>query len=105
MQESLVAVANTNNVSFADPRLNGPSAFCPLSQEVKALCVVNENVACYGTGDGEVGMVDLRKPAFPFWRDQGTHHSRIYDILRMGDRLISGDQKGLLVGWSDAGNK
>jgi WD40 repeat protein len=102
MRESLVAVANTSNLSFADPRANGAVACCPLSQEVKALCVVNENVACYGTSDGELGMVDLRRPVAPYWRDQGTHNSRIYDILRMGDRLVSGDQKGLLVGWNSA---
>lgn len=67
--------------------------------------MLNENVVCYGTSDGELGMVDMRKPVQPFWRDQGTHHSRIYDILRMGNRLVSGDQRGLLVGWSNAENK
>lgn len=100
MRENLLAVANTSNISFSDPRTSPPISTCPLSQEVKALCTVNENTVCYGTSDGEIGMVDLRKPSGPFWKDHGTHHSRIYDILRMGDKLVSGDQKGLLVGWS-----
>jgi hypothetical protein len=102
MRDNLLALADTSNIAFADPRTNAAVASCPLSQEAKALCVVNENVACYGTSDGEVGMVDLRKPVSPYWRDQGTHHSRIYDILRMGDRIVTGDQRGLLVGWSSA---
>lgn len=100
MRPNLLAVANTNNLSFADPRTTPSTANCTITQEVKAVCCLNENVAAYGTSTGELGMIDLRRPNAPFWRDQGTHQSRIYDILRMGDRLVSGDQKGLLVGWN-----
>jgi hypothetical protein len=100
MKENFLAVANTFNVSFTDTRVPNLVANCLLNQETKALSLINEYTVCYGTVQGEIGLVDCRKPQTPLWRDAGTHHSRIYDILKMGNRIVSGDQHGLLVGWN-----
>ncbi len=45
-------------------------------------------------------MIDYRKPSRPLWKDNGTHNSKIYDILKMGDNIITGDQRGQIVCWS-----
>lgn len=105
MKENLVAVSNTFYLSFTDPRTPNPVASCSFPHEVRALCATNETTVCYGTSEGEIGLVDCRKVHTPVWRDIGTHHGRIYDILKMGDRIVSGDQKGQLVCWGSADTK
>lgn len=52
MRPNLLAVASTTHLSFADPRTTPAIATTPLSQEVKALCPLSDNVVAYGTSEG-----------------------------------------------------
>lgn len=101
LNPNLICASSINSVYFLDPRaqkreVNSSQVF----GEIKALCPINDTILCYGSGTGEIGLIDSRSFSSPFWKDSSNHHSRIYDITRMGNMVISGDQAGSIIGWS-----
>lgn len=101
MSPNLVCASSINSVYFLDPRVQKKETnSCHILGEIKALCPLNDTILCYGSGTGEIGLIDSRSFATPFWTDTTNHQSRIYDIMKMGDKVVSGDQAGSLVGWS-----
>ncbi len=49
---------------------------------------------------GQVGIIDIRKPRCQIWSpSQQIHMGKISGILKMNDRVITCDNKGVICEW------
>lgn len=99
MTPNIVAVANTNYISFADPRTKKCDNGFRFKTEIRAIQPLNEQTVFYGAIDGEVGTLDSRMTSMPLWSNRINHKQRIYDICKLGDMVLTGDKHGLIAGW------
>ena len=53
----------------------------------------------YGCGDGEVGLIDRRFVSKTLWKTNTVHNSRIYDVCRIDNLVLTGDNVGQLASW------
>ena len=108
LNENMVAVSYNNRIDFFDFRTNesimnnfrlGNNVKNTSKNNVKNMYVVNENTICYGLNDGEIGLVSNKMNGGPIWSNKNHHRGTIYDINRVDNLILSGDQNGLIVGW------
>jgi hypothetical protein len=60
----------------------------------------SDNYIFYGGQMGQVGIIDIRKPKCQIWSpSQQIHMGKISGILKMNDRVITCDNKGVICEW------
>ena len=63
------------------------------------MVAVSPTSAVYGSVDGEVGLIDRRNNKCQ-WKNTVCHRDRIYDVCRMGQKIVTVDASGNIVSWA-----
>ena len=100
LSENILAVGYGMSVSFPDVREKSCNTGVRVGREVKSICVMGEDLVSYGCINGTIGLVDRRKMNRPLWSNGSVHHSRVYDMCRLGGNMVSCDGKGVVASWS-----
>ena len=95
----LIACTASKTIEIADLRTNSiVQRFPSLDKEIKCFETVPDHTVVYGANK-EIGMFDDRKNSTILWSDSAFHLGPIVDIIRLEDKIISGDMKGGIYSW------
>jgi hypothetical protein len=89
-------------VTFVDTRNNANTLDFKFDKIIRTLTSLGPYSVFYGCEDGEVGLADRRNTKC-VWRNTIAHGSskgKIYDVARMGEMVLSADNKGQVVSWA-----
>jgi len=67
---------------------------------INTIEMLSENHIFYGGHEGEIGLIDCRKPNSHIWSPVTfNHRGKIADILKMGNDVITADASGTILQW------
>ena len=97
--EPLIACTSNKTFEIADLRTNQiVQKFQNFEKEVKCFETIPDHTIVYGSNK-EIGILDNRNPSSILWSDSDFHVAPIVDIIKLEDRIISGDMKGGIFSW------
>ena len=95
----LIACTASKTIEIIDLRTNKVvQRFPKLTQEVKCFETIPDHTVIYGASK-EIGMFDDRKLSSVLWSDSAFHLGPIVDIIKLQNKIISGDMKGGIYSW------
>jgi hypothetical protein len=96
--DNQVYLAQRKAISLADLRTSEIKRFS-FKADITAICTLNQYSVMYGTERGEMGLFDIRKGEVVHSNTLCHKQSKIYDIIKLNDVIVSGDSEGQIVSW------